>query len=117
MTQAVWTIQTAPETDRAPCPDAALAERAAGDPELFGTLYRRHFGTVAGYLFRRTGDATLAEDLAADTFLAAWEALPRYRDAGVPFRAWLLRIATNRANLVARRSRLSCDADLCGRPL
>jgi len=108
MTQAVWTIQSSPgpEANRAPCPDAASAERAAGDPELFGVLYRRHFGVVAGYLYRRTGDPALAEDLAADTFLAAWEALPRYRDAGVPFRAWLLRIATNRANLAARRERV-----------
>lgn len=89
-----------------PCPDAAIAARAAGDPELFGTLYRRHFGAVAGYLYRRTGDAALAEDLAADTFLDAWRALPSYRDTGVPFRAWLLRIATNRANRVARRDRV-----------
>lgn len=109
MTQALWTIPAAHEASgagRAPCPDAALAERAVGDPELFGALYRRHFGAIAGYLFRRTGDETLAEDLAADTFLAAWRALPRYQDSGVPFRSWLLRIATNRANAVARRERL-----------
>jgi RNA polymerase sigma-70 factor (ECF subfamily) len=109
MTQAVWTIQAASEPGSgglAPCPDSALAARAVGDPEQFGVLYRRHFGVVAGYLYRRTGDAALAEDLAADTFLAAWEALPRYRDSGAPFRAWLLRIATNRANLAARRERL-----------
>lgn len=83
-----------------------MAARAAGDPEVFGVLYRRHFEAVAGYLLRRTGDATLAEDLAADTFLAAWKALPDFRASGVPFRAWLLRIATNRANAVARHERV-----------
>jgi RNA polymerase sigma-70 factor, ECF subfamily len=106
MTQAAWSIPTGPEPRCGPCPDATLAERAAGDPDLFGTLYRRHFEAVAGYLLRRTGDQALAEDLAADTFLAAWRALPGYRETGVPFRAWLLRIATNRANAVARRERL-----------
>jgi RNA polymerase sigma-70 factor (ECF subfamily) len=109
MTRAACTIAAKPEPGEGqlpPCPDAAIAARAAKDPELFGTLYRRHFGPIAGYLFRRTGDAAVAEDLAADTFLAAWKALPTYHNSGVPFRAWLLRIATNRANAVARRERL-----------
>ncbi|MBK7406278.1 MAG: RNA polymerase sigma factor [Phycisphaerales bacterium] len=109
MTQAACSIPTTPDPGGqplAPCPDAALAARAAGDPELFATLYRRHFEPVAGYLLRRTGNQALAEDLAADTFLAAWKALPTYQDSGIPFRAWLLRIATNRANAVARRERV-----------
>lgn len=109
MTQAAWSMSATQEpvgSGRVPCPDAAIAAGAAGDPEAFGSLYRRHFAAVAGYLLRRTGDAALAEDLAADTFLAAWKALPGYRDSGVPFRSWLLRIATNRANAVARRERL-----------
>ena len=109
MTQAACTITSPPEpidAARPACPDAALAARAANNPELFGTLYRRHFEPIAGYLLRRTGDPALAEDLAADTFLAAWKALPTYQNSGVPFRSWLLRIATNRANAVARRERV-----------
>ena len=109
MTQAACSIPTTPDPGGqplTPCPDAALAARAAGDPELFATLYRRHFEPVAGYLLRRTGNQALAEDLAADTFLAAWKALPTYQNSGIPFRAWLLRIATNRANAVARRERV-----------
>ncbi len=109
MTQAACTIPARPEANdvgRTPCPDAALAARAAGDPDLFAALYRRHFEAVAGYLFRRTGNTALAEDLAADTFLAAWNALTTYQNSGIPFRAWLLRIATNRANAVARRERV-----------
>jgi len=109
MTQAACTIPARPEANdvgRTPCPDAALASRAANNAELFAPLYRRHFEPVAGYLLRRTGNAALAEDLAADTFLAAWKALPGYQDSGIPFRAWLLRIATNRANAAARRERV-----------
>lgn len=109
MTQAALTIPRPIDADGAPPrsdAEAALIERAARDPEAFGVLYRRHFGAVAGLLYRRTGDAALAEDLAADTFLAAWKVMDRYRATGVPFRAWLLRIATNRANAHARRERV-----------
>lgn len=82
-----------------------LLEAARTDPRAFGRLYRRHYAAIAGYLLRRTGDGHLAEDLAAETFIAAWRAMGRYRRTGVPFRAWLMRIATNQANAAARRER------------
>ena len=85
--------------------EGELIERAKGDPEAFGVLYRRHYRPVVGYLYRRVGDEHTAEDLAAEVFLSAMRALPRYRVTGVPFRAWLLRIATNAANRWAKRER------------
>ncbi|MFT5424386.1 MAG: RNA polymerase sigma factor (sigma-70 family) [Phycisphaerales bacterium] len=78
--------------------ERALIERAKADAGAYGQLYRSHYTAIAGYLFRRTGDEHAAEDLASETFLSAWKALPRYRDRGAPFRAWLMRIATNKAN-------------------
>jgi len=88
--------------------EGVLIRRAQSrDHAAFGSLYRSHYPTIAGYLYRRTGDAHCAEDLAAETFLAAFKALPRYRVTAVPFRIWLLRIATNAANRWAReRQRL-----------
>jgi RNA polymerase sigma-70 factor (ECF subfamily) len=44
-----------------------------------------------------TGDVSLSEDLTAQTFLKALEAIGRYEDRGVPFIAWLLRITVNLA--------------------
>ncbi|MEQ8850235.1 MAG: RNA polymerase sigma factor [Phycisphaerales bacterium] len=85
--------------------ERALIDRAKRDPAAFGQLYRAHYPLIAGYLYRRTGDQALAEDLAAETFIAAWRALPRFRHRGVGIRAWLLRIATNQANAAARRAR------------
>ncbi|HZW09604.1 MAG TPA: RNA polymerase sigma factor [Phycisphaerales bacterium] len=82
---------------------AGLIERARSEPAAFGELYRAHYVAIAGYILRRVGDAHLAEDLAAETFLDAWRGMGRYRHGPVPFRHWLLRIATNRVNRWARR--------------
>lgn len=75
-----------------------LIEQAKHNPEAFGVLYRMHYTAIAGYLLRRVGDESDAEDLAAETFIAAFRAIGRYRNTGAPFRAWLYRIASNKAN-------------------
>jgi RNA polymerase sigma factor (sigma-70 family) len=103
MTQATWNTTQPAEPANEPSP---TLQCSSATPEAFETIYRQHFSAIAGYLYRRTGNQDLAEDLAADTFLAAWKALPRYQSTGVPFRSWLLRIATNKANAVARRDRI-----------
>lgn len=108
MTQAAsWPIPHATEPRPEPWSDFPPADPARTDidPDAFAAQYRLHFPAIVGYLYRRTGDQSLAEDLAAETFLAAWKALPRYRATRIPFEAWLFRIATNKANAAARRER------------
>lgn len=83
--------------------EAALVERAKRDREAFAILYRRHYGMIVGYILRRIGDAHAAEDLTADVFTAALRYLPRYRQRGVPIKAWLYRIATTTVNRWVRR--------------
>lgn len=85
--------------------DDDLVDRARSDREAFAQLYRRHYDAIAGYVYRRVGDAHVTEDLVADVFLAMVRWLPRYRRRGVPFRAWLYRIATNAVNRWARTQR------------
>jgi RNA polymerase sigma-70 factor (ECF subfamily) len=80
-----------------------LVARAATDREAFAALYRRHYPAIARYVRRRVGDEGLAADLVAETFLTALEHLPRYRDRGLPFRAWLYRLATSRVHRWLRR--------------
>ena len=76
--------------------DAALVDQAiAGDREAFGDLYERHVGRVYRYLFRLVQNVDGAQDLTEQTFLRALEAIHRYEERGVPFVAWLLRIAHN----------------------
>ncbi|MDP2328925.1 MAG: sigma-70 family RNA polymerase sigma factor [Dehalococcoidia bacterium] len=73
-----------------------LVDRAkGGDAEAFGGLYDRFQPEIVRYLTHRTRDADAAEDLAQQVFLKAWQAIPRYEDRGVPFKAWLYRMAHN----------------------
>lgn len=76
--------------------DSELIARAAqGDREAFGALYERYVFRVFRHVYYLTNDPHTAEDLTAQTFLNALEAIPRYEVRGVPFLAWLLRIAYN----------------------
>ncbi len=77
--------------------DMLIARAAGGDREAFGGLYERHAVRVLRHAYFLTGDSVLAEDLTAQTFLKALEAIPRYERRGVPFVAWLLRITCNLA--------------------
>lgn len=76
--------------------DATLVDRAvAGDREAFGELYERHVNRVYRYLLYMVKDVDVTQDLTEQTFLQALEAVHRYERRGVPFVAWLLRIAHN----------------------
>jgi RNA polymerase sigma-70 factor (ECF subfamily) len=75
--------------------ELALVRRAADDPEAFGELYSRHVRRIYSYIFYRTGDQHEAEDLTARVFQRALRHVGRYTDKGVPFSAWLYRIAHN----------------------
>lgn len=84
-----------------------LVEVARREPSAFAELYRAHYRVIVAYLFRRTGDRHTAEDLACETFIAAYRGIGKYRARGLPFRAWLYRIATNEANTwAAKRGKL-----------
>jgi RNA polymerase sigma-70 factor (ECF subfamily) len=70
-----------------------LVEAAQRDPMRFAELYERHFYRVYAYIARRVGDRDRAEDLTADVFQEALAGIPKFEWRGVPFWAWLLRIA------------------------
>jgi RNA polymerase sigma-70 factor (ECF subfamily) len=76
--------------------DAELITRAQrGEVNAIGRLYDRHRESIFRYLWLRLDDRQLAEDLTGDVFMRMLAALPRYRVQGLPFRAWLYRIAHN----------------------
>jgi RNA polymerase sigma-70 factor (ECF subfamily) len=73
--------------------DAALLARVRSEPEAFGVFYRRYERAVLGYFMRRTGDAEVAADLAAETFAAALVSVRRFRGEGGSAGPWLFGIA------------------------
>ncbi len=114
---AIWAMGTAPfampfsgakagALDRTAARDVAapedpvevthLVDRAkADDPQSFGLLYDRFQPEILRYLTHRTRDPEAAEDLTQQVFLKAWQAIPRFEQRGVPFKAWLYRMAHN----------------------
>jgi RNA polymerase sigma-70 factor (ECF subfamily) len=83
--------------------DRLLIEAAQRDPERFAELYENNFGRVYAYVVRRVRDRDLAEDLTAEVFQQSLANLARFEWRGVPFAAWLYRIAANAIADHARR--------------
>ncbi len=76
--------------------EVLLVEQAiAGDADSFGQLYDRYADKVYRHVYYRVGNPAEAEDIAAQVFLKAWNAMGRYRPMGRPFGVWLLSIGHN----------------------
>ncbi|MFY7787063.1 MAG: RNA polymerase sigma factor [Thermoflexibacteraceae bacterium] len=83
--------------------ELAWVERAKRNPEHFHYLYEKYARVIFYFIFRRTNEAEIAEDLTSQTFLKALEKIHTFQDRGVPFSAWLYKIATNEVNLYYRK--------------
>jgi RNA polymerase sigma-70 factor (ECF subfamily) len=72
-----------------------LSLASQGDRDAFGQLYERYVDRIFNYVYYRTGNTHDAEDLTARVFQRAMNHIQKYTDRGVPFSAWLYRIAHN----------------------
>lgn len=70
-------------------------EAAKSNPALFRPLYNRYFEPIFRFILSRCGDESLAADICSQVFLKAMQKLKGYEFRGVPFSAWLYRIASN----------------------
>ena len=78
----------------------------SGDREAFASIYEANVDRVYHYLLRRMGQPADAEDVTAEVFIRAMEAIHTFKFQGPPFIAWLLRIAHNTAvNHMKKQSR------------
>lgn len=77
---------------------------AQQDAAAFGELVRRHQSQVRNFLRKLTRDFVLADDLAQDAFLHAWDKLHTYTGAGT-FVGWLLKVAYTTFLQSKRKSR------------
>ena len=93
--------ESAPATEKAPQISQALVQELVaraqqGDQDAYATLYNTYSKKIHSYLrYHLNNRADVAEDLAADVFLKAMEKINSYQFNGVPFSAWLYRIAHN----------------------
>jgi len=72
-----------------------LSLASQGDRDAFGQLYEHYVERIFNYVYYRTGNTHDAEDLTARVFQRAMNHIQKYTDRGVPFSAWLYRIAHN----------------------
>lgn len=75
--------------------EQVLIEAAQRDPSRFAELYESHFDRVYAFIARRVPDRSQVEDLTSEVFHRALASLGRFEWRGVPFAAWLFRIAAN----------------------
>lgn len=73
----------------------AIPLAAQGDAEAFGFLYQKYVTAIFNYIYYRTGNQHDAEDITARVFHRAFGHISSYKYMGVPFSAWLYRIAHN----------------------
>ncbi len=95
-----------------------LIKAAQDNPRNFEPLYKRYFQRIANYIYHRVEDKETAFELTSQVFYKALENLPKYKPMGVPFSAWLFRIAGNEMNQYFRKNKavriLSIDRDGLG---
>ncbi len=75
--------------------NADLEKAIQGDGEAFAKLYEHYVTRIYNYIYYRVGNINDAEDLTARVFLRALNHIGNYRNRGLPFSAWLYRIAHN----------------------
>jgi RNA polymerase sigma-70 factor (ECF subfamily) len=78
--------------------DQKLVERAQNNPNEFGVIFDKYFTAILNFIYRRTGDSQLANDLCSETFLKAFLNIHRFKWKGTGLSAWLYRIANNEIN-------------------
>ncbi len=87
--------QKMPEEKNDLSEEVALINAAKTNPDAFGLLYERYVGRIYNYIYFRVGSKGDAEDLTAKVFFKALKSIGGYRHMGLPFSAWLYRIAHN----------------------
>lgn len=80
-----------------------LIIQAQSDPARFEKLYNKNFQQIFLFTYKRVGDKQIAADLTSQVFLIALTHLKKYHHKGIPFSAWLYKIAINELNTYYRK--------------
>jgi RNA polymerase sigma-70 factor, ECF subfamily len=85
--------------------EEAWINQSMKDPTAFRPLYERYFRKVFLFVLHRVGDKEVANDLTQQAFLNALTKIGGYQFRGVPFSAWMFRIAINQCNDFFRKTK------------
>ena len=83
--------------------EVELLDKIRKNPESFSVLFRMYYKPIFGYILRRTGTFDDSADIAADTFMKAFNNIKNFRYTGISVKVWLYRIATNEINMYFRK--------------
>jgi RNA polymerase sigma factor, sigma-70 family len=75
--------------------EKALVNRAKNDIQAFGSLYDAYYGNIYSFALKRTTSVPVALDITSETFFSALKNIKKFQWRGVPFSAWLYRIAAH----------------------
>ena len=81
-----------------------LIQAAQKEPRRFGVLYEKYYRQIFVFIYKRVDNEEQAGDICSQVFLKAMTNLPKYKFKGVPFSAWLYRIAVNEVNQFFRKA-------------
>ncbi|HET6992909.1 MAG TPA: sigma-70 family RNA polymerase sigma factor, partial [Bacteroidia bacterium] len=86
--------------------EEAEIEAARSNPAKFAPLYNRYYARILGFVYQRVETKEDAYDITAQVFIAALENIGKYKSQGVPFSAWLFRIAFNELSRNYRKAKV-----------
>ena len=85
--------------------DQKLVKLAKRDHKAFALIYDKYFEKIYGFIFKRVRDEAIAGDICQEAMLKAMLNIKKYENRGLPFTAWLYRIASNEVNLYFRQAK------------
>jgi RNA polymerase sigma-70 factor, ECF subfamily len=94
----MMTLQRERLTDHQLQQELLQIEAAKKDPRRFGVIYEKYYRQIFLFVYKRVGEDEIAGDVVSQVFMKAMASLEKYEYRGVPFSAWLYRIASNEVN-------------------
>jgi RNA polymerase sigma-70 factor, ECF subfamily len=114
MTESATYQQTTEQIDA----EMQLVRAAQDNPRCFEPLYTSYYKRIVAFVYHRVESKEEAFEITAQVFYKALDNLPKYKAQGVPFSAWLFRIASNELNQVFRKNKslriISLDSENAG---
>ncbi|WMJ73417.1 sigma-70 family RNA polymerase sigma factor [Cytophagaceae bacterium ABcell3] len=99
-------MQTIHQSKSAIAQERIWISRAQSNPEHFAPLYEKYYNPIFRFVYRRTNREELSADITSQVFLKAMMNIGKYEHRGLPFSAWLYRIASNEINMVVRAKKV-----------